>query len=251
MNGKEFVKTLRTRLAASGGKSELTNSKLAQSLGIATQTIINWESKGELRAADVSNMIVKALKVARARAESKAIKPIVEFFRIEVAESLQGARWELFSTLGNNGAAHPYRKGLREKLEHAHGVYVFYDSRGRALYSGKAKKLTLWKEMNDALNRKRTVQHVFRVSHPESQVAFRDSSEKFRQIISQSVQLYDMARYVSAYEVTERLIDTFESILIRSFANDLLNVKMEKFGGGSQTVKKKIKQNKKVSVNFK
>lgn len=93
--------------------------------------------------------------------------------------------------------------------------------------------------MNSALNRDREVQRVFRVSHPD-QVQFRESGEKLRQIRSQSIRLHDMAEYFSAYEVAIDLIDTIESILIRSFPNDLLNVKMEKFGGGKQTIKKKM-----------
>jgi hypothetical protein len=97
--------------------------------------------------------------------------------------------------------------------------------------------------MNNALNRDRgDVQSVFRVTHPEAKGHFAESGEKIRQIRSQGVKLHDMAVYVSAYEVASGLIDTFESVLIRSFANDLLNVKMEKFGGEPQKPNTKVKK---------
>lgn len=251
MDGQTLIKKLTKRIASWSGKHTLEPAELAKALGVAQQTITNWQHNNELGAAAVANVFIKALDVARAKFELEAIKPVVEFFKFEPVKSLHGAKLELFSSVGDSGDAHPYRKGLRNKLEKAHGIYIFYDSRGRALYSGKAKKLTLWKEMNDALNRPRDVQRVFRVFHPGTQVPFRESSEKFRQISSQSVKLYDMAEYVSAYEVAVGLIDTIESILIRSFPNDLLNVKMEKFGGGPQTVKRKAvkKRKKKASAS--
>ena len=41
------------------------------------------------------------------------------------------------------------------------------------------------------------------------------------------VQLHDIAAYVSAYHVADGLIERFEALVIRSFANDLLNVRMK------------------------
>jgi len=35
--------------------------------------------------------------------------------------------------------------------------------------------------------------------------------------------------YMSAYHVPDGLIGKFEALIVRSFANDLLNVKMENF----------------------
>jgi hypothetical protein len=60
-------------------------------------------------------------------------------------------------------------------------VYVFFDSRGQAIYAGKAKRQTLWKEMTAAFNRARdSVQRIKRVRHPKRRVAYRTSDEKAR-----------------------------------------------------------------------
>lgn len=64
------------------------------------------------------------------------IKPLVEMFPLEVVDSLHGAKFELFPARKNDK---PHRRELRELLNRTHGVYVFYDSRGSALYVGKAK----------------------------------------------------------------------------------------------------------------
>src|ERR1700722_16864250 len=117
MNGADLVKQLNKRIAARSGKLNLKPAELAEALGVSPQTITNWQSSKELRAADVSNVVIKALEVARAKVENEAIKPVVEFFRIDTSESRHGAKMELFSTAGNGGDAHPYRDGLRKKLE--------------------------------------------------------------------------------------------------------------------------------------
>lgn len=107
------------------------------------------------------------------------------------------------------------------------GLYIFYDTRGRALYAGKARKQSLWYELNLAYNRERGVQNIFRVSHPERRQNFRTSDEVRRQIRSFNVKLHELARYVSAYQITDAMINDVESLLIRAFPNDLLNKRME------------------------
>ena len=41
--------------------------------------------------------------------------------------------------------------------------------------------------------------------------------------------LHDLATYFSAYEVADVMIDDLEALMVRSFANDLLNIRMERF----------------------
>jgi len=72
------------------------------------------------------------------RAERTAILPVVEVFQITICQSARGVRYEIFSAYAEDGGEHPYLSGLRAELDRAHGVYIFYDSRGRALYAGKA-----------------------------------------------------------------------------------------------------------------
>jgi hypothetical protein len=48
-------------------------------------------------------------------------------------------------------------------------------------------------------------------------------------ILQKRAGLYDLADYFSAYSVDDGMINDLEALLVRGFANDLLNVKMERF----------------------
>jgi hypothetical protein len=226
MNASEFVATLRKKFASEfeiGGDAAIANR-----LGLSAVTLQKWSRSNEpLEPYQITNTLLKAIDMAVAEAQYDTIKPIVEFYPIDCAESKQGAKYELLpqakdSTLG--------QKGLREELASKHGLYIFYDSRGRALYAGKAKKQTLWKEMNLAFNRARDeVQSITLVRHPERNQAFKPAYAHPRQPTSVSLELNELAYYFSAYAVTAGMIDDLEALLVRGFANDLLNIKMEKF----------------------
>ena len=84
--------------------------------------------------------------------------------------------------------------------------------------------------MTNAINRDRDVQKVKRVNHPVRRVRFRTSDEYNRQIVQKKMKLHELAYYMSAYEVPTHIISVFEAMLIRSFANDILNVRTETFG---------------------
>lgn len=116
---------------------------------------------------------------------------------------------------------------LRDYLKRKKGIYIFYDSQGKPLYVGKAKKQNLWSEMNNAFNRDRETQKIRFVSHPTNDVKFVPASIKKRAIRLQHIWLHDMASYFSAYEVENNLIDNAEALLIRAFSNGLLNAKIE------------------------
>ncbi len=109
-------------------------------------------------------------------------------------------------------------------------IYLFYDSRGRSIYAGKTEEQSLWSEMTNAFNRRRgEVQKIKRVKHPVRNVQFRGAEEKRRLIVDRPVLLRDLAHYFSAYSVPEGLIGKLEALIVRAFANDLLNIKMENF----------------------
>lgn len=162
---------------------------------------------------------------------NKLVRPIVEFFPIAPVESKRGARYELFTELNEDDTAHRYYEGVKKELRESRGIYLFYDSRGSALYAGKAADQNLWAEMNSVFNRSREeVQRIKLVSHPWRNVAYVSSKERSRRITDRAVKLHDLATYFSAYEVEPpELIGMFEALIIRAFANDLLNVKMENF----------------------
>jgi len=73
------------------------------------------------------------------------------------------------------------------------------------------------------------VQKIKRVTHPQRNQEYRTGKEKARQIVDHVVPLHELAAYFSAHEVTDGMINEVEAMLVRSFANDLLNKRMERF----------------------
>jgi DNA-binding XRE family transcriptional regulator len=221
MKATELIEVLAKKLGISA------QAELAEVLGVSVQTLINWKNQQEcLSTSQVANALIKARYRAVEDAHYHMIKPIVEFFEIDWTESRQGAKWEIFPS--GKDSEKIYR-GLRETLDSAWGIYIFYDSRGQAIYVGKAKDQSLWKEMNLAYNRDRgELQTIKRVAHSYNK-DFSPAYESPLQPTLTHVQLHEMASYFSAYAVTSDMIEDVEALLIRGFANDLLNKKMERF----------------------
>lgn len=202
---------------------------LASALGIKTHTLQKWRLEDTtLSALQVARVIANAHKAAQIHVHSEAIKPLVEFFPIEPVEvGHSGKNLQVFSTGPGTGQ---YLTGLCTILTAAKsGLYIFYDSRGKALYAGHTKRQNIWKEMNSAFNRDRSAQVVTLVRYPHKDVGFKTASVKVRQPIDQILRLHDLAKYFSAYEVLPEMVDDLEALLIRAFPNDMLNYKMEKF----------------------
>jgi hypothetical protein len=223
LRGDDFLKALKAKLVE-GDQIANTDRALADHLGLTVAGLANWRSKENITVRQMVGLIERVEKRAVQRAEGTAIRPIVEYCRLERCSSKRDARYEIFSTAGD---AALYLQGLKEELTAHRGVYIFYDSRGRALYVGKTAKLTLWQEINNAYNRERSIQNIRRVEHPQRKQAFRKADEQRRQIKPANIQLHDMAAYLSAYRVADGMISEVEAMLIRGFPNDLLNVKVE------------------------
>lgn len=219
--GDDLIDQVKRKLGAA------TYKQLANMLGITEVNLHTWRKRKALTTRQIANLVAAAKDSSRDAAHAGAIRPIVEFYPI--AKGTGEGRRHFLDVDRRQGPAHPYREGLRKELEANHGVYVFFDSRGRALYAGKAKKLNLWKEMINAFNRDRDVQNIWRVKHPTNRVAYKPAEEKARQIRKRNVALHELAAYVSAYAVSDGMINELESLLVRSFPNDLMNVRMEKF----------------------
>jgi len=230
VNGTELLKEVERRLlkAAGKGAKPLSDAVLARELGVTQAALSNYKGK-ELTSKQVVNLMEKVAKRAERQLAKNALVPIIEFFPLEPVELSK--TWQLFPTKDGDEPAHPYLVGLRKRLEQSHGIYLFHDSRGSAIYAGKAHKLTLWKEMNDKFNRGPTVvQNIKRVRHPTNNRAhYKGPEEKTLQIVKESIVLHKIASYMSAYEVQDSLIGKFEALIVRSFANDLLNIRMEHF----------------------
>lgn len=227
MKGDDLLKEFERRIMKSKGTKSVTDSVLAKSIGVTQAQLANYRGK-IITPRQIANLAERYSKEKERQLVENAVVPIVEFLQIDLTESRHGAKWEIFRVKNDEGIEHPYFAGLRHDLDNKHGIYIFHDSRGRAIYAGKAQGLSLWSEMNNAFNRDRgEVQNIKRVVHPSNRVSYREYKEKQRRISKQSVPLHEIASYCSAYEIPERLIGKFEALIVRAFANDLLNVRME------------------------
>ena len=169
MNGTDLLNEISRRIAKRHGTKTITDAVLAREIGVTQPNLALWRGK-QLTPRQVVNLMEKIKKQAAKHTVARAINPIVEFFDIAAVESKQGAKWELFSAskVGGKAGKHPYLAGLHERLNSTHGIYVFHDSRGRAIYVGKAHHQTLWTEMNLAFNRDRgEVQSIKRIQPPQ------------------------------------------------------------------------------------
>lgn len=224
MKGREVISELKKKFRAK------TDKALAEVLGVSIPAIHNWKTRPKCTLRQIAGLVHSASKSGAIRFRKNAVRPLVEFFEINLCDSKQGVSYEMFDVRDEKGKTHPYFVGLRQELELNHGVYIFFDSRGQAIYAGKARRQSLWKEMKLALNRERgEVQTIKRVRHPERKVEYRTSDEKARQIVDQQVPLWAIAAYFSAYDVADDMIEDVEALLVRSFANNLLNKRMERF----------------------
>lgn len=215
MKGAALITSLKRKFRVA------TDSALAKHLGISMPAIQVWKKRLSTTPLQIASLVHKS------SFQSNVIRPVVEFFPISKIATTQGASFEVFGINDNTKGEHPYRGGLRSELVAHHGVYIFFDSRGQAIYAGKARKQSLWKELNLAFNRNRgEIQSILRVRHPSSRTAFKT---KPRQIVNKVVPLHELAAYFSAYQVPDTMINDLECMLVRSFANDLLNIRMEKF----------------------
>lgn len=232
MKSTELLRHLTKKL---GMKSD---AELAAVLGIKPHALHHWRKETtSLTALQVANAINNAHKAAQSHVHSHAIKPIVEFFPIDSVEAGRlGNRLQVFPTGPDCGK---HLQGLCNILTAAKsGLYIFYDTRGKALYAGQTQKQSIWKEMNLAFNRDRSAQVMTLVRHPTKDVSFQPAHVKVRQPTDRTLRLHDLAAYFSAYEVLPAMVDDLEALLIRAFPNDMLNYKMEKFGKAARKAAK-------------
>lgn len=221
MRAIELLEALERKLGTN------SQTELATAIGITVQTLTNWKNRDEdLSATQIASAITRSQNAAVEKAQFETIRPVVEFFRIDKCLSKREASWQIFSG-GEESTL--YARGLKQALEEAYGIYIFYDSRGHSIYVGKAKEQTLWKEMNHAFNRQREIQTISLSHHPDRNQVFKPGYEKLRQPKDTQLELFEMAYYFSAYIINYGMIDELEALMVRGFANDLLNVRMETF----------------------
>jgi len=220
MKGSQLITALKQKFRVK------TDAALLKHLGISMPSLQQWKGRPSITYRQIASLVHKA------SFQSSIVQPVVEFYPINKCPTKQNAAYEVFGILDGGNGNHPYRSGLKDELVKHYGVYVFFDSRGQAIYAGKARKQKLWKEINLAFNReRRNVQNIRRVTHPVRRQAYQTTATKHRQIVAEDVALHEIATYFSAYQVPDAMINNIEAMLVRSFANDLLNVKMENFSG--------------------
>lgn len=225
MDSHKLVDELRKKFNAPN------NKLLAEQLGVSYATLQQWHSDTrELTAKQVVTIIEKAREAEATRAKLQGVKSIVEYYPIEASLSRHQAKWELFDS---EQSGNKRQEGLKEVLKASYGVYIFYDSRGSAIYVGKAKEQNLWDEMKSAFNRDRKTQQLRLVEHPVTGTGYRAACDAPRDIVKTHLQLCHMATYFSAYEVSKDMINNIEALLVRVYANGLLNARTEKFNHGS------------------
>lgn len=232
LSSAELIRHLAKKLKAA------TDAELAALLDIKPAALSHWRKETTiLSPLQLANVLAKAHHAARDHVHRNAIKPIVEFFPINAVPA--GRLEKRLEVIPTKQSASKHLKGLHAALLDAKaGLYIFYDTRGRALYAGQTKSQNIWKEMNAAFNRDRSAQVMTLVRHPENAVEFKPAHEKVRQPTDRTLKLHDLAAYFSAYEVIPEMVDDLEALLVRAFPNDLLNFKMEKFG---KTTRKTVK----------
>jgi hypothetical protein len=210
-----------------------TDAETAFLLGMSMPALGLWKRrKTGITSRQICNAIASTRERAKEEAHASAFRPIIEFFPIKPFK--QSTKFCVFD---DEKGKNKQRAGLRAELSASSGLYIFYDTRGKALYIGKAVRQDIWKEMNLAFNRARSAQNISLVKHPINNVKYVAASEKIRQPIDTPRKLVDLAAYFSAYAVSDSLIDNFEALFIRAFPNDLLNYRMEKVEVRSKIIK--------------
>ena len=203
-----------------------SDSDLARLIGLTPGRISQMRMREHvLTTRQVVSYLAKAEERGKKMALESIVKPIVEMYPIDATPSKQDRFWEVLPTRKTDIR----NVQIRAFLAKAQGIYILYDSLGCAIYVGKTLTQGIWKELNNAFNRERSNHQAVFVSHPTTGTTFKPTWESPRQPKSKQVYLYDTAHYFSAYDVTAAAIGDLEALLVRAFANNLSNKKMEKF----------------------
>lgn len=220
-DGINFVEQLKNQFGCNN------DADLARTLLKTAQTIYGWKQNTNLSPLVIARIIKESTEASYENGKrelnqkieeniSNAIKTIIEYIPIRPVHK-SGQKSVTIQAADGYGHLR-----IRGKIENKNGIYIFYNSSCCPVYVGKAKHTKLWAESNSAYCRVYKGQFYG--------VNYSTEYQKQRETYSLSkrdVNLYDIVSYYSAYEVNEHLIDKVEALLIRSFINDLSNVKVE------------------------
>jgi hypothetical protein len=88
-----------------------TDRALAERLGITVQAIQNWKNRKIVTPRQLAGLVQSAGKAGARHFQVTAIRPLVEFCRVEKSESKHGINYEVFDRRDTAGKLHPYRNG--------------------------------------------------------------------------------------------------------------------------------------------
>jgi hypothetical protein len=198
-----------------------TDADLARAIGVAPPRISQIrKSPDDQTLRSLATLIKRVTKTQAADAFRESIRPVVEFFPIEVSKVRENGRDLPFDPTGNGG------KQLFARLKASNGLYAFYNSQAEIIYFGKAQRLCLFDEMVNAFNRELPHYQISRVRHPWGKYKS-NKADELRKIKKENVTLADTANYFSAYAISDQLIGGLEALFIRIAPNDLINVRIE------------------------
>ena len=169
----------------------LTRAEIATELGVSIGTVHNWSKGAEPNKTNLKKLI----DLFKNHQASTLIKPILEFHPVK--PEVSGKSW-CFSSDAKVVAF------LKAKLEGKKGVYVFYDTSGKAIYLGKTEA-SLYGEAKQRLS-----------AVPNKAI--------YLPIKAKVGAMGHRASFISAYEVSiPAAIKNLETFMLRAFANDLYN----------------------------
>jgi hypothetical protein len=142
MTGSELIEQVR-KIITESCERPATDRAVAKRLGISVPTLTQWKKRAEVTPQQVAKLLLMVGEAAEIRSDNRAIQPIIEFLPVEKVPYGAGGKFQIFSVQDKTGHELPYLCGLKAELDNNHGIYLFHDSRGRALYAGKARYQSL------------------------------------------------------------------------------------------------------------
>jgi hypothetical protein len=131
LDGNEFISALKKL------NNKITDKEISETLGLTQPALNSWKKNG-ITIRSLASVINKS-KVAHTK---NLITPITEFREIRRTYTSHKINYEIMDKSTD------VAKKVKLHLDNCNGIYIFHDSRGNAVYVGKAKSQTLWKEMN-------------------------------------------------------------------------------------------------------
>lgn len=177
-----------------------SQSQIASYLGINQSALSAYKNSNSAGPNALKNILHHLTSSMQKTTLSNVIQPIIEFKRINPEK--YNAKYVILPN--------EHKKDqLKESLEKKVGVYLFYNSQGKNFYIGKTEK-DLYIEITQQLGRR---------------IEFYSEGIKKNKILQG-----DVVHYLTVYQIEPKaLIKDFEALLIRSYANDNTNKKMENF----------------------